>query len=250
VRLRKDRETVRNESGRTVAERPALTISTADQLPQDAPHLHEGMPMTFADLGFVARRALPYAAGLVALTVAAGCTSGSPTPSASTAVPPMATSSTVASVPPSTSAAPKPSVDPVVAKIPAAARPETMRGAEHYATFYFEQLNRSFKTGSPDLLDGLYSDSCAVCVDLYKSAEELQAKGLRHDGDTLTVTFSSATVFSPKTRQVLVKLDQHAVPVINATGQQTAKTEAGLGAFVVVLQYKNRWIVTDLGRPS
>ena len=105
--------------------------------------------MTFADRGTVTRRALPYAAGLAALLVAAGCTSGSPTPNASTAVPTTASSSstTTTAASPTTTAKPTPTVDPVIAKIPPAARPETMAGAEAFAKFYFGQVNEAFTTG-------------------------------------------------------------------------------------------------------
>jgi hypothetical protein len=209
------------------------------------------MPMTFADRGPVARPALPYAASLLALLLAAGCTSGSPTPAGSTSVATTTSSSAATtSAAPTTTAKPSPSLDPVIAKIPAAARPESIEGAAAFAKFYFEQLNRSFRAGSPRLLDGLYANSCAICVDLRKSAEELSAKGLHHEGDTLTVTFSSTTVFNRESRQVLVKLDQHAVAVVDAAGKQKEKTNAGSGAFVAVVEFNKHWIVTDLGQPS
>ncbi len=102
--------------------------------------------MTFADRGTVTRRALPYAAGLAALLVAAGCTAGEPTPNASTAVP-STTSSSATTASPSvatTTTKPTPTVDPVIAKIPAAARPETMAGAEAFAKFYVGQVNAAF----------------------------------------------------------------------------------------------------------
>jgi hypothetical protein len=246
VRLRKDRETVRNESGRTVAERPALTISTADQLPQDAPHLHEGMPMTFADLGFVARRALPYAAGLVALTVAAGCTSGSPTPSASTAVPPMATSSTVASMPPSTSATPKPSVDPVVAKIPAAARPETKTGAVAFAKYFLSQVNTAFVRAEPSALDDLFEASCTACVQFREGAQALKQDGLRHKGVSVATTRARLDEYSASKRTVALGVVQNSVPVVTSDGKKVRSTQAGSGTFLATLQFHGHWTVTNL----
>ena len=105
--------------------------------------------MTFADRGPVARRALPYAVSLAALCVAAGCTSGSPAPTASTALPTTTTSSSAATTSATTTATPSPSVDPVVAKIPAAARPETIGGAAAFAKFYFDTLNTAFRERGP-----------------------------------------------------------------------------------------------------
>ncbi len=106
--------------------------------------------MTFADRGSVARRALPYAAGLAALLVAAGCTSSSPTPANSSPAPTTATSSPTPT-PSGTTTTPKPttSVDPVMAKIPAAARAETDAGAAAFAEFYFEQVNKRSGRGIP-----------------------------------------------------------------------------------------------------
>ncbi len=103
--------------------------------------------MTFADRGTVTRRARPYAAGLGALLIAAGCTAGAPTPNASTAVPSTTSSSATPTASPSastTTTTPTPTVDPVIAKIPAAARPETMAGAEAFAKFYVGQVNKAF----------------------------------------------------------------------------------------------------------
>jgi len=211
----------------------------------------QGTPMTAAARAHRHRTLLPYAAALVALATLGACTGADPGPAVTT--PPATSPTTVAKpAPASTTTTPGPtaSVDPVIAKIPAAARPETQAGAAAYSTFYFEQLNRSFKTASPELLDGLFEPSCQICVDLRKSSNELKTTSQHHDGDTLKVAFSSATVYNPNQRQVLVRLRQFAVPVVDKDGKQVDTTKAGSGAFVAVLKYTDHWVITDLGRPS
>jgi hypothetical protein len=209
----------------------------------------QGTPMTAAARPHPHRRLLPYAAAGLAVALLGACTSGDPSPTTTT--PP---SSTTTSAAPSTTTTPAPSptktVDPVLAKIPAAARPETQAGAAAFSRFYFEQLNRSFQRASPEILDGLFQPSCRICVDLQKSARDLKAASQHHDGDTLKVTFASATVFNDQDRQVLVKLDQSSVNVVTKSGKRVDKTKAGSGAFVAVLRFTDHWVIIDLGRPS
>ncbi|MGO4603146.1 DUF6318 family protein [Terrabacter sp. 2YAF2] len=196
------------------------------------------------------RTLLPYAAALIAVATLGACTGRDPGPSRTT--PPASTTTSASPTTTTTTPVPSPttSVDPVIAKIPANARPETQAGAAAFSEFYFEQLNRSFKDASPELLEGLFESSCKICVDLHKSASELKAASQHHDGDTLKVTFSSATIFNSRQRQVLVKLDQFAVPIVDSHGKRVDTTKAGSGAFVAVVTYKDHWVITDLGRPS
>ncbi|HEX6055946.1 MAG TPA: hypothetical protein VFY98_09055, partial [Intrasporangium sp.] len=44
-------------------------------------------------------------------------------------------------------------VDPVVARIPKAARPNTQAGAEAFAKFYYEQVAKAWMKPDPALLD-------------------------------------------------------------------------------------------------
>ena len=198
------------------------------------------------------RTLLAYAVAPVALAALGACTGSDPGPAVTTPPSTSAVASSPAPPTTTTSATPSPTatVDPVIAKIPAAARPETQAGAAAFTRFFFEQMNRSFKDASPELLNGLFAPSCQICADLTLSAKELKLASQHHDGDTLKVTFSSATVFNDRDRQVLVKLDQFAVPVVDQNGKRVATTKAGSGAFVAVLRFTKHWILTDLGRPS
>ncbi|MER7074066.1 DUF6318 family protein [Terrabacter sp. NPDC000476] len=137
-----------------------------------------------------------------------------------------------------------------MARIPAAARQNSIGGAAAFGRFYFEQLSRAFQQGSPSSLDGLFAPSCQICVSLSESAAQLERAGQHHAGTTLRVTFSSATVFNSKSRQVLVRLEQFSVPVVDKTGKKVDTTKAGSGAFVAVLSFDKHWVVQDLGRPA
>src|SRR6478735_5923908 len=90
------------------------------------------------------RTLLPYAAALVALATLGACSGGDPGPTRTT--PPAIT--TTSSAPTTTTTAPAPSpttsVDPVLAKIPAAARGNNAAGAEAFARFYIVQINAAF----------------------------------------------------------------------------------------------------------
>ena len=138
--------------GRTVSTRTTRARPARDQHSRTSQDLHEGMPMTFADRGTVTTRALPYAAGLAALLVAAGCTSGAPTPNVSTTAPTTASSSstTTTAASPTTTAKATPTVDPVIAKIPPAARPETIDGSCCLRPVLLRAAQRGVRDATPD----------------------------------------------------------------------------------------------------
>src|SRR6478609_6765870 len=126
----------------------------------------QGTPMTAAATPHRHRTLLPYAAALVAVATLGACTGGDPGPSG----PPPSTHSststaTSAATTTTTTPAPSPttSVNPVIAKIPANARPGTQAGAEAFSAFYMGQVNVAFTKGDPNALAGLASPSCKVC---------------------------------------------------------------------------------------
>src|SRR6478752_6547375 len=103
------------------------------------------------------RTLLPYAASLVAVATLGACTGGDPGPSRTT--PPASTTTSSAPTIKTTTPAPSPttSVNPVIAKIPANARPGTQAGAEAFSAFYMGQVNVAFTKGDPNALAGLAS---------------------------------------------------------------------------------------------
>jgi len=206
----------------------------------------QGTPMTAAATPHRHRTLLPYAAALVAVATLGACTGGDPGPSRTT--PPA--SITTSSTPTTTTTAPAPSpttsVDPVLARIPTAARAETIEGASAYAQFYFAQLNNAFKNGDPSGLMGLSSASCKTCEALRNGVMDV-AKAGHHYGDDLTkVNYASATEFSPAARRVLVDLNQRAVPMLDESGRKVDETRSAKLAFVAKLEFEKRWVITRL----
>lgn len=192
------------------------------------------------------RTLLPYAAALVALATLGACTGGDRGPSRTT--PPASTTTSAAPTTTTTTSppSPSPSVDPVIAKIPPTARPETLDGASAYAQFYFSQLNLAFRNGDPSALLGLSSRDCKTCEALRNGVTDV-AKAGHHYGDDLTkVNYASATEFSSTARRVLVDLNQRAVPVLNESGRKVDETRSAKLAFVATLQFDKRWIITRL----
>ncbi|WP_157557525.1 DUF6318 family protein [Intrasporangium oryzae] len=137
-------------------------------------------------------------------------------------------------------------MDPVLARIPAAARAETMEGAAAYAAFYLRQLNEASKAGDPTLLDGLAMASCPMCATFYNSVSSLQAERQHHVGDALKVTDFEPLSFVDGKRTALVRVKLYAVPIVDAAGRQVDTTEADSGAFVATLAYEGRWYISRL----
>ena len=189
------------------------------------------------------RRITPYAAGLIAALALAACSGGGPAPSATPASP---TSTAVPSAPAPTTSKPIATIDPVLARIPAAARPETMEGAAEFAAFYLRQLNEASKAGDPAGLEGLAKPSCTMCKTFYDSVSALRAEGHRHAGDTLKVTSYETLSFVDERRTALVKVELFAVPIVDSTGRTADTTEADSGAFVATLAFEGRWYISRL----
>ena len=193
------------------------------------------------------RTLLPYAAALVAVATLGACTGGDPGPSRTT--PPA--SITTSSTPTTTTTAPAPSpttsLNPVTAKIPAAARTNDRAGATLFSRFYFTELNRSFRTGDSALLAELASTKCITCTAFVDGVNELRDKGRRYGGDLVIVSSANPLKFSESTKQVLLEIDQRAVPVLDKSGAQTETTPPGKATFVASLAFDSgRWTLMRL----
>jgi hypothetical protein len=193
------------------------------------------------------RRPAVHAGVVLALAVTlSACASDPP----ATTAPPSATapaSTSSASAPPTTTSAPPTTtqapVDPVVAKIPKAARANTQEGAEAFGKYFIEQVALSGVKADPRLLDGLFIESCKACLAYRESAVALKSEGLHHKSPTLQVKRSSANVFSGDQVVISVEVLQRAVPVVNNSGATVRKTKANTGVFALSLSYEGRWIV-------
>lgn len=195
-----------------------------------------------------------YAAALVALSALAACSGGDPVPSARTVPAASSTAITTSMSATTTQATATPTVDPVIAKIPAAARPETESGAQSFARHFFDSLNHSAVRAEPQILDGLFSSDCKTCVAMHDSITELKREGRHHAGPTVKIVSVSTSSFVDEKRVVLVQVDQRAVDVLDGKGKKVDRTLADRGTFAVTLGFSTgHWVVSRLqtvARPS
>ena len=208
----------------------------------------QGTPMTAAARSHRHRTLLAYAAASVALATLGACTGSDPGPAVTT---PPSTSAVTSSATPttttSTSPNPTASVDPVIAKIPAAARHETEAGAVAFARYFFDSLNRAATAANPAMLDGLFESGCATCVAMSDSVSDLQRAGQHHSGPTIRILRVSTESFVPEKRVVVIDVDQAAVDVLNNTGKRVDRTLAAKGSFAMTLNFaRNHWTVARL----
>lgn len=195
-------------------------------------------------------RMMPYAAGLAAVLALGSC-SGEDSAPPSQALTPTVVATSVAPTPTPSSVAPTTSTqpsseDPVVAKIPEAARPETREGAAAFARFYLEQLDLASRQGDPAPLEGLALDSCVMCRDFSQSVTRLKQEGRHHKGTTVEVVKAEPLQYTDSERTVLVDVNLHAVPIVDASGSSTGKTEADSGSFLATMKFQEHWFLERL----
>ncbi|MFC3807897.1 DUF6318 family protein [Terrabacter sp. MAHUQ-38] len=192
------------------------------------------------------RTLLPYAAALAALLTVTACSGGDPGPTATTPpVSPTSMSTTTSAPPAITSATTTSSLDPVIAKIPTAARPDTEAGAAEFAKYYFGQINNGFQTGDPRAVEGLSVASCVTCQAFASAIKALKVKGQRYGADLAQVEYSSTLDFTPNVR-VLIDLSQQQVPILDTKGKRVGLTPTGKASFVVSLKFSAHWTVTRI----
>ncbi len=195
---------------------------------------------------------VPYAAGLAVLLLSA-CTGGTETPpptssmatSASSTAPPTTSASATPTTTTSASATPT-TTDPVLARIPKAARPETMQGAEAFARFYVSQMNAAFTEADRQALSGLYESTCTTCQNFYDTASRFKTEGLRHSKSSFTVRSATASSFTAQSRVVNAFVEQTGVAVVDKDGAVTGRTKSAEGVFVISLKFSVHWTIARL----
>jgi hypothetical protein len=137
------------------------------------------------------------AALLVVALVVGGCSSGAqgaPEPDGGTQ--PSVTSSAPSATPSSTAQA---TMDDVaLSRIPKAARAHTPQGAEAFARFYLEQVNKAWMAPDPELIRPYALESCKTCANYLKTAEWLLERTLRYNGSPMTLGVS---IVAPESRK-------------------------------------------------
>ncbi len=193
------------------------------------------------------RRLMPYAAVLAAAVTLSACSGGDLAPSGTTAAPtavgmstgtPMGTPTSSAS---STSPTSTKVEDPVLAKIPKAARAETAEGAEAFVKFYFAQLNTAFREADPEAVGVLSTKSCIMCNALLEGVKDVKEKR-QHYGSSLISVESTVIIYYilPKP-QVLARIKQNPVRVLDAKGAVVETAPVGKGAYLFTLIHEDHW---------
>ena len=191
---------------------------------------------------------MPYAAGLATALLLSGC-GGSAPPAGPATVPLVAQSDspTVASEGTATTSATTTPEDPVLARIPKAARPNTQAGAEAFAKFFIEQVALAGVAAEPSMIDGLYNESCKTCQNFTKTLEGFQGEQRHHRKPALTVTATTVYTWIDDRRVVGVGVDQRAVDILDSAGKAVGRTDLGEGTFHVALRYGSHWQVIAVG---
>ncbi|WP_460629556.1 DUF6318 family protein [Intrasporangium mesophilum] len=142
---------------------------------------------------------------------------------------------------------PAPPADPVLARIPPAARAETERAAQLFAQYFFDTLNAAAMSADPALVDGLFGEQCKTCVAMQRSLRDLKASGQHHEKPTIRIVSVTTDSFVTERRVVLVAVDQASVAVLDRWGSGTSRTLADRGTFAMTLLYgHSHWVVARL----
>jgi hypothetical protein len=187
---------------------------------------------------------MPYAAGLAAVLALTGCGDGKErtgAPGVSVPSTPSLTSSSGTTAPTGTAIT---AVDPALARIPPAARPNTRAGAEAFGRFFIEQVAQSGVEADPTLLDGLYAESCKTCGGLRAMADDLRRAG--HHVEKPALRVKETDVASIARDAHLVTVGVHAGPfeIVDRGGSHVeTRQEEDRFAFVLTMSFEDHWVV-------
>lgn len=142
------------------------------------------------------------AAGAVALTALAACSSDPAPPSTL----------------PSLSAAP--STSPSAAAVPSEAAAATPEGAAEFARFFYAQVTRGFQTQDSSLVSALSLPTCKTCSNYVRSIDSVRADKLTVEGGDFQLYLAVAPgQGQPSEARVDVGWDFTAVKYLNEAGE-------------------------------
>ncbi len=134
------------------------------------------------------------------------------------------------------------------ARIPDAARAHTAKGAEAFARFYLEQVNKAWMAPDPELIRPYGLESCKTCANVVATAEWLVENGYRYDGAPQAIGPSivlpestHATVF------VEVSTNQLARSILTADGRVADTIKFVYSASQLKLQWSEQgWLIREI----
>lgn len=178
-------------------------------------------------------------------TLLSGCSGGpgatdtdvGPTPSRAT---------TTASASPSTT----PGVldDAALARIPKAARAHTPAGAEAFARFYLDQVNKAWMAPDPDLIRPYALETCKTCANYVATAEWLGTKHLSYSSVPSALGPSGVLPESDQ-HTILIQVVQQQLPVTLLRQDGSVEREVPKDASLLDLQVLwrlNAWRVASI----
>ena len=133
-------------------------------------------------------------------------------------------------------------------RVPRAARAHSPQGAEAFARFYLEQVNKAWMVPDPEQIRPYALASCKTCANYEGTVEWLQAASLHYDGPPMQL---GASVVAPESRtdRVLIELgcNQSQRTILRSDGsvEKAVKHRFG-GAQVEVLWLHDTWIVREV----
>src|SRR4051794_11026217 len=146
------------------------------------------------------------------------------------------TPSSAMTTPSTTRPRPRPTVTPAV---PAAARRHSAAGAEAFARFYLELVNRAWSEPNPDLLRPYVLPTCKTCANQIAAATELRRRGLKYAGPSVQLGPSVITPDHPGGRTtVQVGFKQLRQGIVDEQGRQVERTRQDQALFDVDLIWR------------
>lgn len=134
------------------------------------------------------------------------------------------------------------------ARVPKAARAHTFAGAQAFAEFYLDQLNRAWTGPDPRALGDLATSRCGTCRQYTEVAASLRANGERYRGRVLTVRSAAWQPESTLARAVVyVNVVQEAATVVDSRGKTVRSERRTLGTSAVEVDWSGRqWKVSRI----
>jgi hypothetical protein len=152
----------------------------------------------------------------------------------------------------STTSAPAPTStpdlsDPIVAKLPAAARIETEAGAKAFSRFFIQQLGAFYSDTQTVDFTKLYTPACTMCQTIDKAFSTVSKIG-KTRRNPASVTYVGADIYNEQTHFMQVTAT-FAKLTLYRNGKAVAvigKSYAGNLQYWLDLEYDGHWRVTSL----
>ncbi len=188
-----------------------------------------------------------YAAVLAAVVSLSSCGVGSDDPAAAKTTPPVV--STSKPTPSRTTTQAPTSTGPAFPKgVPVEARKHTKEGSVAFVNFFLTQLNRSWTSAEPDLIDPFCSRDSDACKNWVGTASDLKKKKQRYDRDPLTVESLSPLTPAGETLRVLVLGQQEHANVVNASGRVVLTDKQKQLSLIFAVEWtETGWIINSAG---